>query len=165
MNRAKISISFAAVAAAAALACARAEVSLPVADNMVLPEGVAQARFSNVFESNMVLQRDSEIPVWGFAPQGTAVRVSLDGGAPVSATADSTGRWIVTFPAIAVPGGNHTLALSADGQADVVLANIAIGDVWLCTGQSNMEMSISWGNVVGANEALAAAANSPNLRF
>ena len=139
-------------------------VSLPVADNMVLPANVTVARFANVFGSDMVLQRDSVIPVWGFAPQGTEVAVKLDETSQ-SATADETGRWIVTFPAISTPGGSHTLALSVGGETVATLTNIAIGDVWLCTGQSNMEMSISWGNLTGASEALAAAGETDNLRF
>ncbi|NLC56098.1 MAG: sialate O-acetylesterase [Armatimonadetes bacterium] len=132
------------LAAAAALAAAlpaRADVSLP-----------------KVFGSHMVLQRDRPIPVWGWAAPGEEVSVRLGDRPAVKATANGQGEWRVKLPALPA-GGPFTLTVT--GKNTVTLDDVLIGEVWLCSGQSNMEWP------VGASLNFpqeAAAANLPQIR-
>jgi len=95
-----------------------------------------------LFSDHMVLQRDVTIPVWGWAPPRARVTVKLDERS-ASTTADSTGRWRLAFAPLAA-GGPHTLTVSrADDR--VVVRDILAGDVWLASGQSNMEFRVDQG--------------------
>jgi len=111
-----------------------------------------------LFTDNMVLQREVAAPVWGWTTPGATVTVSM-GGKQAVATAEATGKWLAKigpFPA----GGPYTLTVT--GPHTVTVENVLVGDVWLCSGQSNMEMGIS--NVDHAQEEIAAA-NFPQLRL
>ena len=100
--------------------------------------------FAAPFTSHAVLQRDCALPVWGTAQPGATVTVALD-GQRLSATADGkSGRWQVTFPAQREPGLSHTLSATGPDGESTTLEDIAIGDVWLCSGQSNMDMNYGW---------------------
>ena len=112
-----------------------------------------------LFSENAVLQRDRPLPVWGWAAPQTAVEVRLD-DARQSATADKEGRWAVTFPAHAT-GGTHTLTATTNGQSET-RKNLLFGDVWLCSGQSNMAYDLR-----GAlnPDAEIAGANYPEIRL
>ena len=93
-----------------------------------------------LFSDHGVLQRDHPIAVWGTASPGEQVSLSL-GSATGAATADRSGAWHVTLPAMAA-GGPYTLtASSASGRATA--NDVLVGDVWLCSGQSNMELQVS----------------------
>lgn len=109
------------------------------------------AAFAKPFTSHAVLQRDCELPIWGTAKPGAKVVVKLDDTA-AEAVADADGKWCVRFPAQTQPGLGHTLVLSVDGADAVTLDDIAIGDVWLCSGQSNMDMSYGWGLTRGKED-------------
>ncbi|MFO0799946.1 MAG: sialate O-acetylesterase [Gemmataceae bacterium] len=95
-----------------------------------------------LFTDHMVLQRDTDVPVWGLAEPGEEVTVSL-GGATAKATADKDGKWLAKLPPQKA-GTGHTLGIK--GKSSVELKNVAVGDVWVCSGQSNMEWSVnaSW---------------------
>ncbi len=95
-----------------------------------------------LFTDHMVLQRDAEIPVWGLAESGEEVTVSLD-EASAKATAGADGKWSAKLPARKAGTG---LTLTIKGKNAVELKNVAVGDVWVCSGQSNMEWPInaSW---------------------
>ena len=111
-----------------------------------------------LFSDDAVLQRDRVIPVWGWTAAGATVTVKLD-DKTTRARADASGRWtarIGPYPA----GGPHVL--SVDGAANITRHNILFGDVWLCSGQSNMEFGV--GNLANA-EAEIAAANYPDIRL
>ena len=114
-----------------------------------------------LFSDDAVLQRDRAIPVWGWATPGQIVSVKLDAKTTI-ARADASGRWearIGPYPA----GGPHTLTVSDANPADSVTRhNILFGDVWLCSGQSNMEFGV--GNLTDADAEIAAA-NYPNIRL
>jgi sialate O-acetylesterase len=85
----------------------------------------------------MVLQRDVEVPVWGWATPGESVTVSLDdNGFSAKATADASGNWRTKLPSTPA-GGPHKLTVA--GKNTIALQNILFGEVWLCSGQSNME--------------------------
>ena len=91
-----------------------------------------------LFTDNMLLQRDVPCPMWGWTAPGSNVTVTLDDQA-VTAVAEADGRWSVQIgprPA----GGPHTITIS--GPRNITLKNVLFGDVWLCSGQSNMEMGI-----------------------
>jgi sialate O-acetylesterase len=106
------------------------------AESPSLPSHVLPA---SVFADNMVLQCQMAVPVWGEAPPGEPVCVRFAGQAK-SATADTSGCWRVRLdpmPANAVPA-----ELTVSGRNTVVFKNILVGEVWLCSGQSNMEWPV-----------------------
>ena len=88
-----------------------------------------------LFQSHMVLQRGQDIPVWGWAGQGETVTVEFR-GKKYSATADSNGKWQVMLPKQKA-GGPYTLSVN-----DKTLTDVMVGDVWLCSGQSNVDVTI-----------------------
>ncbi|TYT26874.1 9-O-acetylesterase [Luteimonas viscosa] len=93
-----------------------------------------------VFSDGMVLQRDRPIQVWGRAAAGARIQVAL-GADRASATAGADGGWRVELPARAA-GGPFTMRID-DGTAPRELRDVLVGDVWLASGQSNMEWPIS----------------------
>ena len=123
------------------------------------PRALADVRLPKVIGSQMVLQRDRPLPIWGWADPGEAVRVRLD-EAVARATADSQGHWIVVLPAVKADGKTHVLAVR--GNNEIVLTDILIGDVWLGSGQSNMEMGITRCDTAATE---IAAANCPRIRL
>jgi sialate O-acetylesterase len=94
-------------------------------------------RLHGLFTDNMVLQRNKPIPVWGWAAPGEEVTVTLD-AATAKATADAQGAWSVQLPARAT-GENLTLTVA--GANTLTLKNLILGDIWVCSGQSNMEFA------------------------
>lgn len=111
----------------------------------------------NLFQSNMVLQRDQPIQIWGWAD--TTVKVNFS-GKQVSAQPDKSRRWVAGFPAMAAHSSPQTMEVTS-GKESVSIENILIGDVWLLGGQSNMEHPISR---VEDGQLEIMAANHPNLR-
>lgn len=112
-----------------------------------------------MFQDHAVLQRDRPIDVWGWTRPGEQVRVELAGlGSQTRAGAD--GRWQVRLPALPA-GGPHTLA-AISGDMRQVASDVLIGDVWLCSGQSNMELPVS--RTLNAPTEIASADN-PRIRM
>ena len=111
-----------------------------------------------LFTDNMVLQRGIADPVWGWAAPGESISVSFH-GKTTSAVAGRDGKWTAKVGPFAA-GGPYTLSVA--GTQTVTLKNVMVGDVWLCSGQSNMEFGI--GELVKPEETLAAAAD-PDLRL
>jgi len=91
----------------------------------------------SLFGDHMVLQRDMKAPIWGWAKPGEKVTVEMAGKSGTAA-ADKDGRWEVRLGPFEA-GGPHTLKIS--GPQAVTIQDVLVGDVWLCSGQSNME----WG--------------------
>ncbi|KQY31062.1 9-O-acetylesterase [Caulobacter sp. Root487D2Y] len=112
-----------------------------------------------VFTDHAVLQRGQPIRVWGAAGPGAVVELSL-GEAKTSATADAEGRWSTTLPA-REPGAALTLTAQAGGERQTI-SDLLVGDVWLCSGQSNMEYPLR--RSLGG-EAEAANAADPDIRL
>jgi len=131
-----------------------------VAVVMAVPAAHAEAglQLSLPFSDGAVLQRDRVIPVWGSATPGARVHVRLD-GADAEARADAHGRWRATLPSHA-PGGPWTLEAS-DGRSVRKVRDVLVGDVWLCSGQSNMEFTVS--QAQNATEEIARG-NDPTIR-
>lgn len=99
----------------------------------------ADVRLPAVFSPNMVLQRDAELPVWGWAEAGEKVGVSIGDNRAI-ATADKGGKWMVRLKPMAA-GGPHKLVVEAANRIE--LGGVLIGEVWIGSGQSNMAMSVS----------------------
>lgn len=116
-------------------------------------------KIAGVFGDHMVLQRNSSLPVWGWADQGEAVTVEL-AGLTAATTANSKGAWKVRLPVLEA-GGPHELKVKGK-SATVVLRDVMVGEVWVCSGQSNMEWPMT--NVKNA-EAELRSAGHPGLRL
>lgn len=111
-------------------------------------------RVARLFSDNMVLQQEKPIRIWGFDVPGTDVTVTFNSKSQ-TATADGNGAWRVSLPAMKADGKKHTLTIK--GSTTITLRNVVLGEVWICSGQSNME----W----GAGPALCKDADHPDLRL
>ena len=100
----------------------------------------AAVRLPNVFSDHMVLQRDQPIKVWGWAAPGEQVRVTL-AGKSAAATATADGDWRLTLPPMKAGG---PFELIAKGANTVTVTDVLVGEVWLCSGQSNMEFELKY---------------------
>ncbi len=100
----------------------------------------AQLKIGEVFSDNMVLQRDKPLTVWGRSTAGKEVVVQF-ASQQKKGYADSAGKWQIIFDPLQLSSTPQTLEISSDG-ASLVLKNILVGDVWLCSGQSNMEYTL-----------------------
>lgn len=115
---------------------------------------------ADIFRSNMVLQRGVPVPVFGTAPAGTAVTVSF-AGQSVSTTAGADGKWRADLASMAASSTAGTLTVTSGANA-VSFTGVQVGEVWLCSGQSNMDMRLDEANG-GTTEAQQAG--KYNLRF
>lgn len=118
----------------------------------------AEVKLPPLFSSNMVLQQGIEIPVWGWASPGEKVTVTLN-KASVSVKTGKDGKWQVKLPVMNY-GGPYTLTVK--GKNLVTFENVMIGEVWVCSGQSNMEFQLMSANNA---EAEIAASNHPEIRL
>ena len=120
----------------------------------------------SVFSDHMVLQRDMPVPIWGTALAGKEVKAAL-AGKSASATADADGKWRIDFPALAA-GGPHTLEVSSGATRSY--SDVMVGEVWLCSGQSNMDFTLakttkrSFSGVTDWEKEVAAA-DFPKIRM
>jgi len=112
----------------------------------------ADVKLPALFTDNMVLQRGMAVPIWGWADEGEAVTVEFQGH-KVSARTQN-GKWLVRLPSLK-EGGPHILGVS--GKNKIELKNVLVGEVWVCSGQSNMEWPLRL-----TFEPQAAIANSAN---
>ncbi|MBQ3811821.1 MAG: hypothetical protein II839_13505 [Kiritimatiellae bacterium] len=140
-------------------------------------DAAAPVTLAPMFRDHAVLQRDVPLPIWGTAEPGMALVVRLDepdheametAASPVSSVVDADGRWRAELPARPAGGpftlrvdyapageAGATIALgdaSAPDSAGAVAEDILIGDVWLCSGQSNMDMNYGWGLTRGKED-------------
>ena len=102
-------------------------------------------RLPKVFGNHMVLQRGMKLPVWGWAGAGESITVKLTGkelDLKVEGTVDGGGRWKLELPVLEA-GGPYVMTVL--GSSTITLSNVMVGEVWLCSGQSNMEVSMSPG--------------------
>lgn len=125
-------------------------------------------KFSSLIGDNMVLQQSTGARIWGSADPRATVSVSASWlNAPVSAKADSKGRWEVILDTPAATFEPQTLTASS-GQDNVTVSNVLIGEVWFCSGQSNMEMTLGGGMgtpVEGSLEEIALSKQYKGLRL
>lgn len=137
-----------------------------VAGALLCTEVAAEVKMSPLFTDNMVLQQKTDAPVWGTALPGRTVTVRTSWNkASYKATAGEDGKWMVK---VATPkaGGPYSVTVTEEGGNAVVIGNVLIGEVWLCSGQSNMEMPVKgWGLVMNYEQELKDAAKYPKIRF
>lgn len=115
---------------------------------------------SNVFQTNMVLQRNKPIFVWGWAEPGETVTVTF-AGKTATATASKDRAWKAELPTLAANATSQTMTIRGTAKT-IALENILVGDVWVLGGQSNMEHPI--GSVEDGGLEIASA-NYPNIRI
>ena len=127
----------------AAIPCLAAELTLP-----------------SVFSDHMVLQRGQPVPVWGKADPNAVVTVEF-AGQKKTATADASGKWRVDLEPLKASAESRLLTVSA-GAETVKFSDVLVGEVWLCSGQSNMQWAMQ--NTENADTAIAAA-NHPGIRL
>jgi sialate O-acetylesterase len=120
--------------------------------------GMADVRLPHVFSYHMVLQREAQLPIWGWAAPGEEVTVRI-GANEAKARADATGKWMVKLPPMQA-GGPHEMTVS--GKNTIHIADVLVGEVWVASGQSNMALSVN-ASADGAKEA--AAADWPSIRL
>jgi len=121
-----------------------------------------------MFTSNMVLQQNNEVSIWGLVSSDDTIAVTGSwNNKTVKAATDSNKKWILKLstPAAKTDGTSYTLTIK--GKNTIVLNNILIGEVWLLSGQSNMELPLEgWtGTPVEGSEAAIYSANYPNIRL
>lgn len=124
---------------------------------------VAQADISlpAIFGNHMVLQQNAEVPFWGWAraTEEVTITTSWDGNT-ITTKGNPNAEWkvMLTTPSA---GGPYTITIK--GYNTITLEDVMVGEVWLCSGQSNMEMSANWG--IDNKEEAIKTANHPNIRF
>lgn len=118
----------------------------------------ADVRLPRVIGSHMVLQCDKPLPIWGWADADEEVTVKL-GDNTATTKADAKGKWMVKLPAMKAGG---PVAMTVKGKNTIELTDILVGEVWVCSGQSNMEMGM--GAIKNSKDEIAAA-NYPNIRL
>lgn len=115
----------------------------------------AEVRLPRLFGDNMVLQRDKPIAVWGWASPGEKVVVHFNGQTK-TARADKQGQWSLRLDPMSA-GGPYQMTVNGR-KDDKTFSNVMVGEVWICSGQSNMEMPIAgWGKINNYQQEIAAA--------
>jgi len=112
----------------------------------------AEVSVPSFFSDHMVLQREMPIAVWGWAADGEQVTVQLGGGTPVKTKAGKDGTWKLKLPE-AKAGGPFALVIK--GKNEIRINDVLIGEVWLCSGQSNMEWTVARSNDFPKEKAAA----------
>ncbi|MBN2063799.1 MAG: hypothetical protein JW745_03275 [Sedimentisphaerales bacterium] len=122
---------------------------------------IADIKVPNCLSDNMVLQQQSEVKLWGWADASEAVNITASWSqTPVSAIADSEGKWSLTVNT-PIAGGPYSLAITGANNS-ITLKDILIGEVWLCSGQSNMQWELK--QAENSREYIDTA-NNPQIRL
>jgi sialate O-acetylesterase len=124
----------------------------------LIPRCIADVRLPHVFCDHMVVQRDKPIRVWGSAEPGEKVTVTV-GKEHAEATADAERHWKVELPATNEKG---PIEITVAGKNTIVLHDVLVGEVWICSGQSNMQMNVA--SSTHAKREIAEA-NHPQIRL
>jgi sialate O-acetylesterase len=126
------------------------------------PAAHADISLAKIFSDHMVLQRNSTVKIWGTADPGDKLVLSFD-GQKISAVADTFGRWW-TFVKTPDAGGPYEIEVSlADRDPKILISDVMIGEVWICSGQSNMEWPVS--QSLNAETEMEQSKNFPNIRL
>lgn len=125
----------------------------------LLPFGLrAEVRLPAIFSDHMVLQKTARVPVWGWAKPGEQVKVEIAGQSATALT-DQDGKWMAALDL--GNAGSGPFEMQVSGENSLTIRDVLIGEVWLASGQSNMEFTLD--RTMGAKEEIAAAQN-PQLR-
>ncbi len=131
-----------------------------IAAGIALSTAQAELRLPAIIGDNMLLQRNQENPVWGWADAGQEVKVEF-AGQSVSGKADAAGKWTVKLPALKASPDGREMKITSGGESKT-LKNILVGDVWICSGQSNMAFAVASSYDAQLEIPLA---NFPNIRL
>lgn len=115
----------------------------------------ANVSLPKALSSNMILQRNAKVPIWGYADAGEKITVSF-AGQTLSTKANSEGKWDVLLKPLKL--NNKPSEMTISGNNTITLTNVLVGDVWLCSGQSNMEYPLDY-----RLKKYAAAANGTDV--
>ncbi len=107
---------------------------------LVVTAAQAAVKLPALIGDDMVLQRGRPVPIWGWADKGEEVTVTIAGQKHVAKAGDD-GRWKVTLDKLAV-GRPLEMTVKGSSGSKITLKNILVGEVWVCSGQSNMELGI-----------------------
>lgn len=134
-------------------------ITFPAAASITLPDIVGD---------NMVVQQNADARLWGWATPGSEIVVSSswNPGKTIKAVAASNGRWDVELPTTAASYAPQSIYIKGDGS-DITINNVLVGEVWFCSGQSNMEMPLRgfWTQPIeGAAQAIAYSGKYPGIR-
>jgi sialate O-acetylesterase len=119
---------------------------------------MAEVSLPKIFSDNMVMQQDRPVRIWGWADEGEKVTVSFN-GQTIKSTSDKNGNWQVKLESMPA-GGPYKMTVQAKNKIE--FRNILIGEVWICSGQSNMEWTVSNSNNVDQE---IANADHPDIRL
>jgi sialate O-acetylesterase len=129
--------------------------------SMIPVDAFSNVSLPSIFSDNMVLQRNAEVKIWGWAKPGEVVKISTSWGNDTLQTrVGKNGNWEILLPTPDIRGPQE---VTITGYNSLVLKNVLLGEVWLVSGQSNME----WTAAAGIDNAEAAIANAGNdqIRF
>jgi sialate O-acetylesterase len=117
-----------------------------------------------VFSDHMVLQQKTTVAVWGWSEPGERISVSGSWNPTdtIKTRATNQGHWRIDLPT-GEAGGPFTLSISGAGNA-ILLQDVLLGEVWICSGQSNMEFTVTWPGFVN-KDSVTAQADFPGIRF
>ena len=118
----------------------------------------ADVRLPGFFGNHMVMQRNADLRIWGWCDPGELVHVSLN-GSQSSTKGTSEGTWRVTLPPM--KASSQPLTLRVEGKNKIEITDVLVGEVWLCSGQSNMEWTVAASTNATAE---IAAADFPMIR-
>jgi len=140
-----------------------------LAVNFCSAMALADLKVASPFTDHMVLQQKMKIPVWGWATPGENITVTF-AGQTQSATAAADGAWRVDLDAMDASFVSRSMQIAGGTDSPITLTDVLVGEVWLCSGQSNMDFTVyntpKYYFAGTANEdAEVAAANYPNLRM
>ncbi|HEU5168093.1 MAG TPA: sialate O-acetylesterase [Chitinophagaceae bacterium] len=123
-----------------------------------LQTAFGQVKLPRLVRDSMVLQRDSKINIWGWASKGEKVNIKFN-NKNYKTTTGADGKWLIQLPSMKA-GGPYTMDII--GNNKILLKDILIGDVWICSGQSNMVHQMNIHDVTYAKDI--AEANNPQIR-
>jgi len=128
------------------------------AQEPTVPPVAQQLKLPGIFCDHVVLQREKPIRIWGWAPAGEKVTVEFSGQTK-EAKADAQGKWQLLLAPLPASAEGKTLVVRS-GSAEIKVSDVAVGEVWFCSGQSNMELSL--GKYIAEEQK---EAENPQIRF
>lgn len=134
--------------------------------SLLFAENGKGLKMPSIFSDNMVLQQNSKVAVWGLSNPGAEITIKASWNESAKATADQNGKWMAHLKTPSA-GGPYLLSVT-DGKSEIEFNNVLIGEVWLCSGQSNMEMPLEgWPptDTVANSKQVIANATNKNIRF
>jgi sialate O-acetylesterase len=129
-------------------------------------KGPVNLKLPSLIGDNMLLQQKADLKIWGKAAPDRKIKVSASWDATATSKAGENGKWSVTLPTPAA-GGPYTITISS-GDTSIIVKNVLVGEVWFCSGQSNMEMPMEgWppvDTIMGSSKVIKSA-SIPEIRL